>query len=488
MSAQGYEAVIGLEVHAQLLTKTKQFCSCPTTFGAEPNTNVCPVCLGLPGALPVLNRASVVMAVRTALALGCTIREHSVFARKNYFYPDLPKGYQISQFDLPFSEHGTLEIPEGGREGAKAKRVGITRVHMEEDAGKNLHGVADAPGKSVVDLNRAGVPLIEIVGEPDLRGPDEAVVYLKRLRDVLMALEVNDGNLEEGSFRCDVNISVRKKGAEKFGTRVEIKNVNSFRHVHRAIEHETARLIALAEAGETFKQHTRQWDDESGRTVFLRVKEGSDDYRYFPEPDLPPLVLDRPWIEQLRAELPELPEARRQRLVRDLKLPTHDAEVVTGHPKVGDFFEAVLRARPGDAAWAKRAANFIMNEVLADARIHGLAAQVPVSSEQIVEILSLVDAQTISGKQAKEVYTAIKGSSQSAEAYVRERGMAQVSDTGALEAICRAQIAANPKQAAAYKSGKKGMMGFFVGQVMKETKGSANPALLNDILDRLLME
>ena len=316
----GYEAIIGLEVHAQLLTKTKQFCGCPTTFGAEPNTNVCPVCLGLPGALPVLNAESVTMAVRTALALGCTIRPRSVFARKNYFYPDLPKGYQISQFDLPFSEKGVLEIPA---EGGGSKTVGITRVHLEEDAGKNLHGVVSAEGRSVVDLNRAGTPLIEIVGEPDLRSADDAVAYLKRLRAVLVTLEVNDGNLEEGSFRCDVNVSVRKQGETKLGTRVEVKNVNSFRNVHRAIEHEIARLTALAEAGETFKQHTRQWDAEAGRTHFLREKEGSDDYRYFPEPDLPPLVLDDDFVQKLRASLPELPEARRARLASaSSSLPT----------------------------------------------------------------------------------------------------------------------------------------------------------------------
>jgi aspartyl-tRNA(Asn)/glutamyl-tRNA(Gln) amidotransferase subunit B len=485
MSEPGYEAIIGLEVHAQLLTNTKQFCGCPTSFGAEPNTNVCPVCLGLPGALPVLNREAVVMAVRTALALGCTIRERSIFARKNYFYPDLPKGYQISQYDQPFSEHGALDVP---LEDGSTKRVGITRVHLEEDAGKNLHGVAEVPGKSVVDLNRAGVPLMEIVGEPDLRGPNEAVAYLKRLRDVLVALEVNDGNLEEGSFRCDVNISVRKKGDTKFGTRVEIKNVNSFRHVQRAIEHETARLIGVAEAGETFKQHTRQWDDEKGRTVFMREKEGSDDYRYFPDPDLPPLVLDASFVEEQRRSLPELPEARRQRFVRELKLSSYDTEVLTSHPKIGDFFEQVLRAHAGDAGWAKRAANFIMTEVLADARVHGLTAEFPIAATQIIELLDLVEAQTISGKQAKEVYAAIKNTDGSPVEFVRAHGMAQVSDTAALEAICRAQLEANPKQAAAYRSGKTGLMGFFVGAVMKETKGSANPGLVNQILTKLLAE
>jgi len=470
--------VIGLEVHAQLLTQTKQFCGCPTTFGAEPNTNVCPVCLGLPGALPVLNREAVTMAVRTALALECTIKERSIFARKNYFYPDLPKGYQISQFDLPFSERGSLDI--GGR------RVGITRVHLEEDAGKNLHGLASTPGKSVVDLNRAGTPLIEIVGEPDLRSADEAVAYLKRLRDILVALEVNDGNLEEGSFRCDVNVSVRPRGSTTFGTRVEIKNVNSFRHVHRALEHEIARLCALADEGESFRQHTRQWDDAAQRTVFMREKEGSDDYRYFPEPDLPPLVLEHDWVESLRHSLPELPEARRARLVDALKLSSYDAEVLTSHPKIGDFFERVLSARAGDVSWAKRAANFVMTEVLAEASMRGLEATFPVSPSQVVELLSLVDAQTISGKQAKEVFAAIKGTNESPESYVKAHGMAQVSDASALEKICAQIVDANPKQVAAYRGGKTGTLGFFVGQVMKETKGSANPALVNEILKKLL--
>jgi aspartyl-tRNA(Asn)/glutamyl-tRNA(Gln) amidotransferase subunit B len=487
MSVTGYEAVIGLEVHAQLLTRTKQFCACRTSFGADPNTNVCPVCLGLPGALPVLNREAVEMAVRTALALGCTIRETSVFARKNYFYPDLPKGYQISQYDQPFSEGGALDIPLAEDPG-RSKRVGITRVHLEEDAGKNLHGMAEAPGKSVIDLNRAGTPLIEIVGEPDLRGPEEAVAYLKRLRDVLVALEVNDGNLEEGSFRCDVNISVRKVGSRELGTRVEIKNVNSFRHIHRAIEHEFARLVACVEAGETFRQHTRQWNDAEGRTVFLREKEGSDDYRYFPEPDLPPLVLDPAWVDQLRSGLPELPEARRRRFVGALGLTAYDAEVLTSHPKIGDYFEAVLQTRPGDAGWAKRAANFVMNEVLADVRVHGLRAELPVSADQVVELLAMVDAQTISGKQAKQVYGAIRGTGRSPSDYVRAEGIAQVSDSSALEALCRSLLDANPKQVASYQAGKTGVMGFFVGQVMKETKGSANPALVNEILQRLLAE
>ena len=474
-----YVATIGLECHAQLRTRTKMFCGCPVTHDAPPNSAVCPICLGHPGTLPRLNAEAVVLGVRAGLALGCTVHDESVFSRKHYFYPDLPKGYQISQYDRPLCTGGQVHVEIDGQRRAYE----LIRIHLEEDAGRMHH---TASGSSV-DWNRGGVPLVEIVGAPDLHSPEEAESWLRALHRVLVSAGLCTGDMEKGHFRCDANVSVAPAGGPP-GTRVEIKNVNSFRHVHRAIEHETARLIELAEAGETFKQHTRQWDDESGRTVFLREKEGSDDYRYFPDPDLPPLVLDRPWVDELRGSIPELPEARRQRFVRELKLPAYDAEVLTGHPKIGDFFESILGARPGDAAWAKRAANFVMTEVLADAKVHGLLADFPVSGAQIVELLKLVDAQTISGKQAKEVYAAIKGTSQSPEAFVREKGMAQVSDEGALEAICRAQIAANPKQAAAYKAGKKGMIGFFVGAVMKETKGSANPALLNQILDKLLME
>ncbi len=479
---RSWEPVIGLEVHAQLLTQTKIFCGCASTFGSEPNTNVCPVCLGLPGALPVLNGKAVEMAVRTALALECTVHSRSVFARKSYFYPDLPKGYQISQFDLPFATDGQLEIEP---EGAAPRRVGITRIHMEEDAGKNLHGIAFAPGTSVVDLNRAGTPLIEIVGAPDLRGADEAVAYLKKLRNVLIALSVNDGNLEEGSFRCDVNVSVRRRGAEAFGTRVEIKNVNSFRHVHRAIEFEIARLVALAERGETFRQHTRKWDDAGARTVFLREKEGSDDYRYFPDPDLPPLILDPSWVRALAETLPELPGAKRARLVVT-GISAADATTLTSHPRLSEYFDELCRARPDDSSFAKRAANFVLNELLAEARTDGLAMTFPLSTKQTLELLGLVDAGTISGKQAKDVYSAVKSTPLSPAEWVSQHGIEQVSDEGALLHLCTSTIAGYPKQVASYRAGKKGTLGFFVGQVMKETKGSANPALVSELLTRLL--
>jgi aspartyl-tRNA(Asn)/glutamyl-tRNA(Gln) amidotransferase subunit B len=478
-----FETVIGLEVHAQLLTTTKQFCGCPTSFGAAPNSHVCPVCLGLPGALPVLNRRSVEMAVRAALALGCEIREVSIFSRKNYFYPDNPKGYQISQFDRPFSEHGHLDVLDASGE---TKRVGITRIHMEEDAGKNLHGVADARGRSVVDLNRAGTPLIEIVSEPDLRSAAEAVSYLKRLRDILLALDVNDGNLEEGSFRCDVNVSVRPLGREAFGARVEVKNVNSFRHVQKAIEYEVARQIDLVRDGKSFKQHTRQWHDESGVTNFLREKEGSDDYRYFPEPDLPPLILDAEFVARARIAMPELPLARQARYVSELRLSSYDAEVLTGHPKIAAFFEAVLRERPSDAGWAKRAANFVMSEVLADSSTHGLTARLSATPLQIAEILALVEAGTISGKQAKDLYAQIRGTELSAAAHARASGLAQVSDEELIGKLCAEAIAANPRQAAAFRAGKIGTLGFLVGVVMKRTTGAANPGLVNRTLKRLL--
>ncbi len=472
-----YEAVIGLEVHAQLTTATKLFCGCSTAFGAPPNSHVCPVCLGLPGALPVLNARAVALAARAAAALGLTVHERSVFARKNYFYPDLPKGYQISQYDQPLATGGVLDL---ALEGGEVRRVRIERIHMEEDAGKSRHGA----GVAEVDLNRAGTPLMEIVSAPDLRSGAEAAQYLRSLREVLMFVGVNDGNLEEGSFRCDANVSIRPQGSEKLGTRCEIKNVNSFRFVQRAIEVEIARQEAVLAGGGRVVQETRGWNEREGKTFSLRSKEDAHDYRYFPDPDLPPLVLDPAAIAAAVGECPELPDAKRERY-RKLGLTPYAAGVLTGHPAVAALFEAVHEAVGGDA---NRVANLIQAEVLAGAQVDGLVARFPVSAGQLAELVKLVDEGTISGKQAKEVFAAVAGSDRSPSAVVAERGMGVIKDEAALEALCRSILAANARQAAAYRAGKTSLLGFFVGSVMKETRGSASPALVNEILTRLLAE
>jgi aspartyl-tRNA(Asn)/glutamyl-tRNA(Gln) amidotransferase subunit B len=471
-----YEAVIGLEVHAQLLTASKAFCACPTSFGAPPNTHVCPVCLGLPGALPVLNGRAVRLGVRAALGLGMTVHETSVFARKNYFYPDLPKGYQISQYDRPLATGGRLRIEP---EGAEPREVRLERLHLEEDAGKNLHGRGD---ESVVDLNRAGTPLAEIVGAPELSSGAEAAAYMKALRDLLMFLGVNDGNLEEGSFRCDANVSVRPAGEAKLGTRCEIKNVNSFRFVQRAIDYEAQRQIALIESGGRVVQETRGWSEREGKTFTLRSKEDAHDYRYFPEPDLPPVVLGPGLVNDEREAGGRTPEAARARL-EGLGLSAYAARVLTGHPGFVAFFDEALALYGGEA---KKLANFVMGDVLAGARTEGLAATFATRPGQVAELLRLVDAGTISGKQAKDVYAAVAGGDASPEAYVREHGLAVTSDEATLEAACRRVLEANPKQAAGYRAGKTNLLGYFVGAVMKETGGRANPTLVNALLKRLL--
>jgi len=471
-----YEPVIGLEVHAQLLTQSKLFCACSTAFGREPNANVCPVCLGLPGSLPVINQQAVAYAVRAALALGCTIHETSIFARKNYFYPDLPKGYQISQYEEPFSTHGHLDVElESG-----VKRVGITRVHMEEDAGKNVHGVG---GDSLVDLNRAGVPLIEIVGEPDLRSSGEAAAYLKALRDVLLFLGVNDGNLEEGSFRCDANVSIRPRGATKLGTRCELKNLNSFRFVQRAIDAEIARQTALVDSGGTVEQETRAFDPDSGLTRTLRSKEHAHDYRYFPEPDLPPLTIGAELRDTEQAKVGELPLPLRKRWVDELGLTSQAAHALAGHPKYVRFFEET-RARFDHPV---KVANWILTEVLRGAVVHGLDAKFKITPAQVAELLELVESGKISGKQAKEVQAALDGHPEKTpRAIVEERGLQVVSDASSLEPLCRQLIEQFPKQAESIRAGKKGVMGFFVGQVMKQTQGSADPKLVSELFEKLI--
>jgi aspartyl-tRNA(Asn)/glutamyl-tRNA(Gln) amidotransferase subunit B len=476
-----YEVVIGLEVHVQLTTRTKIFCGCSTAFGQAPNSQTCPVCLGLPGALPVLNYQAVEYAIRTGLATNCRIAPQSVFARKNYFYPDLPKGYQISQYELPVCQHGWLDIE--GEWGSK--RIGITRIHMEEDAGKLVHG--ELPGSSqssFVDLNRAGTPLLEVVSEPDLRSADEAVAYLKKLHQIVVYLGVCDGNLEEGSFRCDANVSLRPVGQEKFGTRAEIKNVNSFRFVKLAIEHEIERQGDLLDSGGKVIQETRLFDAQTGMTRSMRGKEEAHDYRYFPDPDLVPLEIDAAWIEAERAQLPELPETRRQRYQAEWGLSAYDAEVLTAERPMADFFEACVAVLPGQA---KGIANWVMGELARKLNDGGLAISAsPVTPALLTDLLKLIDAGTISGKIAKTVFDEMWATGRSPARIVEEQGLVQVSDSGSIEPIIDRIIAANPAQVEEYRGGKEKVFGFFVGQVMKEMKGKANPALVNELLKRKL--
>jgi aspartyl-tRNA(Asn)/glutamyl-tRNA(Gln) amidotransferase subunit B len=477
-----YEAVIGLEVHAQLKTLTKAFCGCSTRFGDAPNSNTCPVCLGLPGALPVLNRKARELAIRAALALHCDVQERSIFARKNYFYPDLPKGYQISQYELPLAIKGWLEVETAGA----TKRVGITRVHMEEDAAKNLHeGFADSDRWSYIDYNRCGMPLIEIVSEPDIRTPAEAYSYLTTLKQVLEYTEVSDCNMEEGSLRCDANVSVRLRGAPKFGTKVEAKNLNSFRYLAHALEYEIGRQIGVIEAGGTIVQETRLWNVQGGRTEPMRSKEFAHDYRYFPDPDLLPLISSAALVAEIRGSMPELPDAKHARFVSEYGIAAYDAGVLTATRALANYFEEVVRA----GAPAKAAASWISVELLRRLKDAGKEIEdCPVAPAALAELLAIVERGEITAASGKKVFATMFDSGKKARDIIAAEGMSQISDSGAIEAIARVVVAKSPDNAAKYRSGSEGVFKFFVGQVMKETRGQANPQVVNEILKRVLAE
>ena len=482
-----YQPVIGLEVHVQLLTETKAFCGCVNRYGGEPNTHVCPTCLGLPGALPVLNRRAVELAVLAAKAIHCEIRETSVFSRKNYFYPDSPKGYQISQFDRPLAEHGWIEIPAAGavpNAAGAAKRIGITRLHMEEDAGKSVHdGFADSVSRTYIDLNRCGTPLVEIVSEPDIRTPDEAFEYLTRLKEILLYTGVSDCNMEEGSLRCDANVSVMLKGAAKFGTKAEVKNVNSFRYIRAALEYEIERQIEVLESGARVVQESRLWNNAEGRTYSMRSKEQAHDYRYFPEPDLPPLVVGEAWREEILQALPELPEARRARMIAQYEINQQDAMTLTATRAFADSFEAAAKA----AKSPKRVVSLITSELTGRLKAAGLELeQSPVTLAGIVMAADLAESGDLSSKMLKQLLDVCFAEGKDfAEVYERDKPR-QISDAGAIEAMIDEVIAANPKQVAQYVGGKKTVAAFFVGNVMRLSKGQANPALLNELVTKKL--
>jgi len=475
-----YEAVIGLEVHVQLATATKIFCGCPTSFGAPPNTNVCPVCLGLPGALPVLNREAVELAVKGALALNCEIRSYSRFARKNYFYPDLPKGYQISQYDQPLAEFGYVNIEVDGA----GKRIGVTRVHMEDDAGKSIHeGFRDSDRYSYVDLNRSGTPLIEIVSEPDMRSSDEAYAYLTLVKQAMEFIGVSDCDMEKGHLRCDANVSVRPRGEQKLGTKAEVKNLNSFRFLKQALDYEIARQVGLIESGGAVTQETRLYNPDTGETAGMRSKESAHDYRYFPEPDLQPLRISGEWLGAMRESMPELPAARRARFLRDYGLREYDADVLTQSRALSDYFETAARVS-GDA---KTAANWVMGDLMGALKAEGREiGDSPVSAEHLGELVRLLGSGELSGKLAKQIFPKMFATGEAPAAIVEREGLKQISDTGALEKVIEDVVAANGKQVEQYRGGKTTVLNFLVGQAMKATRGQANVALVTELLKQKL--
>jgi len=474
-----YEVVIGLEVHAQLLTDTKIFCGCSTKFGSSPNSNICPVCLGHPGVLPVLNKKVVEYTVLMGLATNCRINEKSVFARKNYFYPDLPKGYQISQYEEPICEHGkvTIEFKDGSK-----KDIGVTRIHMEEDAGKSIHDLGD---DTMIDLNRTGTPLMEIVSEPDMRSAEEAVLYLNKIKQVLLYLGICDGNMEEGSLRCDANISIRLRGETKLGTKAELKNMNSFRNVEKAIEYEIERQIDIIEDGGKIIQQTLLWNAELNQVIPMRTKEEAHDYRYFPDPDLMPVIVDEKWRNEINATLPELPDSRRERFIAEYRLPVYDAQVLTSSRELADYYERVLTETDD----FKSASNWVMTDVLKTINEQKISVKdFSVSPQNLGKLVSLISKNTISGKIAKEVFPEMISIEKDPETIVKEKNLVQISDTSELETAIVKILDANPKDVQDYLGGKEKAIGFFVGQIMRETKGKANPQIVNELLKKKLEE
>lgn len=475
-----YEAIIGLEVHAQMLTGTKIFCDCSTKFGSEPNTQTCPVCIGMPGVLPVLNKTALEFSMKTGFAMNCRISPYSRFARKNYFYPDLPKGYQISQYELPICEHGFVEIIVDG----SIKKIGITRIHMEEDAGKNIHESASGGNFSFVDLNRAGIPLMEIVSEPDIRTPVEAVEYMKKLRAILRYLGVCDGNMEQGSLRCDANVSIRPVGQEGFGVKAEIKNINSFRFVEKALEYEIKRQVKVLGEGGAVVQETRLWDASTGTTQSMRMKEEAHDYRYFPDPDLVPLTVDLEWLDEIRESLPELPDTKRDRFVSEYSLPEYDADILIAEKATAELFEEAVK----QGGKPKNISNWIMTGVFKYLNEEGKDIdETPIKPVHLAKLSELVESASVSGTMAKTTLLfEILKTGKMPDEIVKEKGLAQISDTDALEKIAEDVIAKNPKEIERFKAGDQKLLGFFVGQVMKATKGKANPQMVNELLKKKL--